>query len=190
MRSSTGSTLDTGVASWYGSKFHGKMTANGETYNMNDLTAAHRSLPFNTVVKVTNLDNGKTVRVRINDRGPYVDNRVIDLSREAARKIDMESTGVAQVRLELVREGDRAVTRNNARSVEQFTVQLASFNTRDEARNSARQVRGARVVEVKLSNRTVYRVYYGTYGSKRNADRAQRRLARHGHDGFVKQLEN
>lgn len=190
MRSSSGDTLDTGVASWYGSKFHGKLTANGETYNMNDLTAAHRSLPFNTVVKVTNLDNGKSVRVRINDRGPYVDNRIIDLSREAARKIDMERTGIANVRLDLVREGDRPVTRNNARSVEQFTVQLASFNTRNEARNAARQVRGARVVEVQLSNRKVYRVYYGTYGNKRNAERAQRRLARHGHDGFVKQLEN
>lgn len=190
MRSSTGSTLDTGVASWYGSKFHGKLTANGETYNMNDMTAAHRSLPFNTIVKVTNLDNGKSVRVRINDRGPYVDNRIIDLSREAARRIDMENAGVANVRIELVSEGDRPVTRNSARSVEQFTVQLASFNTREEARNAAREIRGARVVEVQIGNRKVYRVYYGTYSSKRNAERAQRRLSRHGHDGFVKQLEN
>ncbi len=182
--------LDTGVASWYGSKFHGKLTANGETYNMNDLTAAHRSLPFNTIVNVVNLDNGKSVQVRINDRGPYVDNRIIDLSREAARKIDMENAGIARVRLELIKEGDRPVTRNNARSVERFTIQLASFNSKSEARRASRDIRGSRVQEVRTANNTVYRVYYGTYRNKRNADRALARLKQHGHDGFVKQLEN
>lgn len=182
-------TLDTGLASWYGPNFHGKLTANGETYNMNGLTAAHRSLPYNTVVKVTNLDNGRSVVVRINDRGPYVGNRIIDLSREAARKIDMENAGVAEVRIELVEEGDRPVTRASARSTEQFTVQLASYNSHREAKAASDKISGTRVETVRIGDITVYRVYYGTYRSESDARSAQQRLARNGHDGFVKQIE-
>lgn len=84
----------TGLASWYGPYFHGRLTANGETYNQYDLTAAHPSLPFNTYLKVTNLDNGKSVIVRINDRGPYIPPRTLDLSLGAARQLDSEHTGV------------------------------------------------------------------------------------------------
>ncbi len=182
-------TLDTGMASWYGPDFHGKLTANGETYNMNDMTAAHRSLPFNTVLKVTNLENGKSIVVRINDRGPYVGNRIIDLSREAARKIDMENSGVAEVRLELVEEGDRPVTRASARSTERFTVQLASYNSQREAKAASDNIRGTRVETVKIGDQTVYRVYYGTYRSESDARTVQQRLSRNGHDGFVKQIE-
>lgn len=182
-------SLDTGMASWYGPNFHGKLTANGETYNMDDLTAAHRSLPFNTVVKVTNLDNGRTVTVRVNDRGPYVGNRIIDLSREAARRIEMEDAGVANVRLELVKEGDRPVTRASARSTEKFTVQLSSYNSEREAKAAADKISGARAVAVRFGDRTVYRVYYGTYRSERDAKKAQQRLSRNGHDGFIKQIE-
>jgi rare lipoprotein A len=83
-----------GLASWYGPYFHGRITATGEVFNQNDLTAAHRTLPFNTYVKVTNLRNGKSVIVRINDRGPYIDGRSLDLSRQAARCIQSESSGV------------------------------------------------------------------------------------------------
>lgn len=84
----------TGVASWYGGYFHGRLTANGETYNQNELTVAHRSLPFNTYLQVTNLQNGKAVIVRVNDRGPYIPPRSLDLSREASRCIGSETTGV------------------------------------------------------------------------------------------------
>ena len=80
---------ETGIASWYGPGFQGNQTANGETYDMEAMTAAHKELPFNTRVQVENLDNGRTVEVRINDRGPFVDGRIIDLSRGAARQIDM-----------------------------------------------------------------------------------------------------
>ena len=90
-----------GTASWYGPGFHGKKTASGERFDQNKLTAAHRSLPLDTVVKVTNLDNGKAVKVAINDRGPYVGNRVIDLSRAAARELDMTDDGTARVRIEV-----------------------------------------------------------------------------------------
>ena len=89
-----------GKASWYGPGFHGKETASGETYNQNKLTAAHRTLPLGTEVEVTNLKSGKSVKVEINDRGPYVGNRVIDLSRAAAQEIGMKEKGLATVKIE------------------------------------------------------------------------------------------
>ena len=95
--------LSEGTASFYSTQFHGRKTANGETFNMNQLTAAHPSLPFGTLVKVTNMDNGKNVVVRINDRGPYVKGRIIDLSKSAARKIGILKEGVAQVKVEPVK---------------------------------------------------------------------------------------
>jgi rare lipoprotein A len=98
----SGPKASSGAASWYGGQFHGRTTANGERYDMNGLTAAHRSLPFGTKVRVTNQENGKSVVVRINDRGPYVGKRVIDLSRGAAQKVSMLGSGVAPVRLEVV----------------------------------------------------------------------------------------
>jgi len=91
-----------GVASWYGPGFHGRKTANGERYNMNELTAAHKTLRFGTRVRVTNQNNGKSVIVRINDRGPYVGSRVIDLSKSAAQKIDMIGSGTAKVKLQVL----------------------------------------------------------------------------------------
>jgi rare lipoprotein A len=94
----------TGVASWYGPKYHGRTTANGETYNMYDLTAAHQTLPFGCVVHVRNLDNDKTVVVRINDRGPFKKNRIIDLSYRAAKELDMIQAGTARVKITIVEE--------------------------------------------------------------------------------------
>lgn len=182
--------IQSGVASWYGPNFHGKLTANGETYNMNDLTAAHRTLPFNTVVQVENVNNGRSVVVRINDRGPYVGDRIIDLSRRAAQEIDMENAGTASVRIYLLEEGDRPVTSRNASSRETFTVQLASFSSELEARAFLNRVTGARVEKVTVAGATVYRVYYGSYDRADEARQAQRRLESQGLDGFVKQEEN
>lgn len=87
----------TGIASWYGREFHGKMTASGERFDMNEMTAAHKTLPFGTLLEVKNLDNGKSVKVRINDRGPYRGKRILDLSHAAAKKLDMVSSGEAMV---------------------------------------------------------------------------------------------
>ena len=91
-----------GFASWYGGKFHGRLTSSGEVFDTNTMTAAHRTLPFGTMVKVTNLDNGKSAIVKINDRGPFVEGRIIDLSQAAAEQIDMLGQGVAKVSLEIV----------------------------------------------------------------------------------------
>lgn len=97
--------LETGYASFYADRFHGKKTASGESYNKNLFTAAHRSLPFGTMVKVTRVDNQKSVVVRVNDRGPFVKGRVIDLSRAAARQLGMLQPGTTMVKLEILKKG-------------------------------------------------------------------------------------
>lgn len=113
-----------GLASWYGGKFQGRLTANGEIFDTNELTAAHRTLPFDTIVRVENLDTGRTVVVRINDRGPFVDNRVIDLSRAAADVIGLTSAGVAPVRLQVMHYQVETDLR---------ALQIASFSVRANA---------------------------------------------------------
>jgi rare lipoprotein A len=107
-----------GRASWYGQWHHGRTTASGEKFDMNKLTAAHRSLPLGTNVRVTNLENGRTVDVTINDRGPYVGTRVIDLSRGAARKLRMEREGLAPVLIEETRADSAATTRTASGSTD------------------------------------------------------------------------
>jgi rare lipoprotein A len=114
-----------GKASWYGAPFHGRKASNGEVYDMYKLTAAHRTLPFGTMVRVTNLDNGKFTVVRITDRGPFVDNRVIDLSLAAAREIESVGPGVVPVRLEIL----SAIDPNSGF----FTVQVGAFRERANA---------------------------------------------------------
>jgi rare lipoprotein A (peptidoglycan hydrolase) len=93
---------ETGVASWYGEEFQGNTTANGETYDLNDLTAAHPTLPFGTTVRVTNLNNRKNILLRINDRGPYIGQRLIDVSWAAAKRLGFVASGTTRVRVEVV----------------------------------------------------------------------------------------
>ncbi|MEX0685057.1 MAG: septal ring lytic transglycosylase RlpA family protein [Balneolales bacterium] len=183
-----GMVLERGEASWYGPGFHGKQTANGETYNQNDLTAAHRTLPFDTRVRVENLSNGKTVVVRINDRGPYANSRIIDLSQKAAQRIDMIDSGIASVRIFLIDSKEPISSRGISKEV--FTVQVASFDNRDDARRHSKGIRGSRVERARLGDRTVYRVYYGSYRNTKGAEDALAKLRRNGYDGFVKQEQN
>ena len=100
-----GGHTDKGLASWYGNEFHGRPTASGETFDQYAMTAAHRTFPFGTVVRVNNLSNGRAVDVRINDRGPFIRGRIIDLSRAAAQRVDMIVDGVVPVRIEVLRWG-------------------------------------------------------------------------------------
>jgi len=95
-----------GVASYYADEYHGRQTSNGEVYDMNDLTAAHRTFPFGTQVRVTNLENQKSVVVRVNDRGPFKEGRIIDLSLAAAKELDLIKMGTAKVKLEVLECGD------------------------------------------------------------------------------------
>ncbi len=94
-----------GVASWYGHPYHGRKTANGETYNMDKMTAAHQTLPFGTKISVTNLETGKKVKLRINDRGPFVKNRILDVSRKAAHKLGLFEPGTATVGIKILKLG-------------------------------------------------------------------------------------
>lgn len=115
-----------GVASWYGPGFHGRLTANGEIYNQNALTAAHKSLPFNTRVRVTAVSTGQSVIVKINDRGPYIGNRIIDLSAAAASAIGLRHMGVGKVKLEILEEpASRATASRGSRATESREGQQA-----------------------------------------------------------------
>lgn len=100
---------ETGIASWYGPNFHGKLTANGEVFDQNTVTAAHKTLPLPTIVRVTNLENGRSLVVRINDRGPFVNGRIIDLSRRSAQLLGIENRGTAKVRVQVMGEESRAL---------------------------------------------------------------------------------
>lgn len=192
----SGKSYQNGVASWYGPKFHGRQTANGERYDMDKLTAAHRTLPFNTYVRVLNRDNGREVTVRINDRGPFARGRVIDLSRAAAKKIGMIGPGTARVSLVILSRGDSesnsAPPKNSVDYANPdrgtFTIQIGSFENKKTARKQAQSFRGARVEQAELNGKTFYRVYYGTYGSKKEAQKKLTKLRRKGINGFVKNL--
>jgi len=126
---------ETGVASWYGFPYHGRRAASGEIYDMQQLTAAHRTLPFQTWIEVTNLSNGKQVDVRINDRGPFVKGRIVDLSQAAARDIDMLRAGTARVRLTVIAPRPPAplVASTPAAIASCFVVQAGAFTDRDRA---------------------------------------------------------
>lgn len=185
----TGEVIEEGVASWYGPNFHGKLTANGERYDMYGLTAAHRTLPFNTLLRVENMDNGESVVVRINDRGPFAKNRIIDLSKKAAQQIDMIGNGTAPVKLILL-EGDLENSRTTDLKTATYTVQLGSFQSEAGAFELSRKIKGSRVERIPLNNQTVYRVYYGVYIDKDEARRSLQDLRSDGFSGYVKQIEN
>ncbi len=119
--------IQTGLASWYGPDFHGKETSNKEIYDMYDMTAAHKTLPFDTYVMVTNTINGKSVTVRINDRGPFVKDRVIDLSFAAAKLLDMIKSGVVPVKIEVLKKS------SPKKSSQKFSVQVGAFIYKDNA---------------------------------------------------------
>jgi rare lipoprotein A len=138
------SMKERGIASWYGEDFHGWLTANGETYDMEALTAAHRTLPLGTWVLVTNVENGRQIRVRINDRGPYLYGRVLDLSLAGARALDMVDSGVAAVQIEVV--GDQGAGLVSVADVLPFPAVMRIATIDEDARSLAqpRKVRAVR----------------------------------------------
>jgi rare lipoprotein A len=151
-----GGYVQTGIASWYGEEFHGKKTSSWEIYDMNDLTAAHNNLPLGTFVAVTNLNNGQSVVVRINDRGPFIKNRVIDLSYAAARAIDMIGTGTAPVRIEVLPDISPPL------AALRFSVQTGSFirgaNAETMREELARQFADVYVSTFETAQQVYYRV--------------------------------
>ncbi|RJX35430.1 MAG: septal ring lytic transglycosylase RlpA family protein [Desulfurivibrio sp.] len=163
--------VEKGVASWYGGKFHGRKTSNGEVYDMHEETAAHKTLPMNTMVLVENLENGRNMAVRVNDRGPFVKGRIIDLSLSAARKLGMVNQGTAKVRVTALgeartfREGNREVARFLPHQDFQqgdFYVQIGSFTNRNNAlklqEKIKRQGNNAVISQFGRGDRRFYRV--------------------------------
>jgi rare lipoprotein A len=177
------STTEDGFASWYGVEEAGRATASGEIMDPERMTAAHRSLPFGSLVRVTDLETGKAVEVIVNDRGPFVDGRIIDLSFAAAREIDLVDRGVTAVRLQVLGlEGPLAARR--------WRVQMGSFTDEERARELAVLLQAEGYSPVVLSpfddGGAVYqRVWVGEFEERDGAESLARRLARDGHHGFV-----
>ncbi|SHE59767.1 rare lipoprotein A [Desulfacinum infernum DSM 9756] len=193
-----------GLASWYGRDWHGRLTSNGERYDMYALTAAHKILPMNTHVKVTHLRTGRSIVVRINDRGPFVPGRIIDLSYEAARQLGIQREGVAPVLVEAVRvaspvqvAGGTSWRVDPVRSYREghFAVQVGSFRDRANAQR-LRQVLadhagGVYIRQVELDAGTFYRVQVGSYRNLDAANETALDLRRRGYgDAFVVAVED
>jgi rare lipoprotein A len=148
-----------GIASWYGGKFQGRRTANGEIFDTNKLTAAHKTLPFNTLVKVHNPQNGKSVVVRINDRGPFVEGRIIDLSRAAADSIGIAGLGVAPVRISLYQagheDGEREQSIHKAEELPVYVIQVAAYSQSSNLNRTIRLLKESGFepkIEITLNN--------------------------------------
>lgn len=185
---------EVGIASWYGPKFHGRRTASGEIFDQNKLTAAHRTLPLPSYVRITNLENGRAINVRVNDRGPFVKNRIIDVSRRAAQLLGFAAKGTARVRVQIIRPDGTLGNRRKAKAPpvafhEQTVrlpvfVQVGAFRSRKNAKAARRRVARlgpARIEPVSLPGRTLYRVRIGPY---QNLEKARRVLDRAIRIGF------
>ena len=176
--------IERGLASWYGPGFQGKATASGEIFDTRDLTAAHKTLPFGTLVEVKNVDNGRRVRVRINDRGPFVRRRIIDLSRAAAEEIEMIGPGVAPVELYLVRPGSgRRVAPDGSERL--YTVQLGAFRSASRAELMLERLMDEHPGAVMRSSDGWHRVQVGRFDDKGEAKTVRRQLSRAGYDAVV-----
>ncbi|SFV89920.1 Rare lipoprotein A precursor [hydrothermal vent metagenome] len=180
-----GQTME-GISSWYGPNFHGKLTSNGERYNMYKKTAAHKTWPMDTMVRVTNLQNGKSTVVRINDRGPFVKGRIIDCSYAAGKDLGLDKTGIAKVRLEVVgfagkveskaKIAHQKATKTQKRmKLNDFGIQLGAFThyagakaTQKEYRTLFKGMKRLRVVikHTESGGRKLYRVWLMGFGSE------------------------
>jgi rare lipoprotein A len=180
-------TVEEGIASWYGVPYHGRPAADGEIYNMEKLVAAHRTMPFNTWLKVTNLQNGLSVDVRVIDRGPFVANRIIDLSKAAARQIQMLGPGIARVRIEVVSAPA------DFPSNDFYAVQVGAFAnyanaSRARARYAARY--GTAQIAIKQGRVPLYRVLVGREPSPQAAQQLAAQLRTGSAELFIVRLDS
>lgn len=169
------------TASYYAEDFHGKKTSNGERFNMYELTCAHKSLPFNTILKVTNLANGKSCEVRVNDRGPFVLNREIDLSKAAAVKLGMIGSGTTKVKLEIVKEGaNTRISQQTAASAKKIMKKLYG----DAASTSSTT---GKTSPKNLTPGTYWDIQLGAFKSKDNAKQFAGKVSKAGFKDIVLQ---
>ncbi len=180
--------FEEGVASWYGEDFHGNPTSCGEIYDMHKLTAAHKILPMHTRLKVTNLENGKSVEVRVNDRGPFVAGRVIDMSYAGAKALDMHVKGTTRVRLESVGSIPGAASARQLPGP--FYVQIGAFVHQGNAERLLAGIRragypGSRIHFKEVGGERFYRVHAGTFATLDEAEAGRAKLARDYRGAFV-----
>jgi rare lipoprotein A len=184
-----------GLASWYGRKFHGRKTSNGETYNMYAMTAAHKTLPMNTWVRVENLDNGRAIKLRINDRGPFVRSRIIDLSYAGAKKLGVIGPGTARVRVTALGRATSYAKADKSKPVAfkpvdywkgNFTVQVGAFKVRGNAEKYRLKLSktyiNAHIVPYKDHRGRFYRVRIGQFRRLEDAVTFSRQLLKDGFD--------
>ena len=169
-----------GHASWYGMPFHGRRTSSGEVYDMHLMTAAHRELPFGTVLEVRNLDNDRRVQVRVTDRGPFVRGRILDLSYGAALELDMVRTGTAEVELRVIDIGEVPLPAGAV-----VTLQVGAFQSRDHAEALATRLQ-RHFTDVRVEEATPwFRVRVGVFHDAVEAEETRRRLRRLGYAALV-----
>ncbi len=172
--------VERGVASWYGGDFQGRPTSSGEIYNMYDLTAAHKLMPLGTIAKVTNVGNGRFVVVKINDRGPFVEGRIIDLSYSAAESIDMVRGGTTSVEIEVLKWGE---------IITDFTVQVGAFVMEENAQRLrdrlARKYPDVYIVQYETNEKRFYRVRVGLTKELRDAEELAEALSSEGFYTFI-----
>ncbi len=180
---------ETGYASWYGHPYHGRRTASGEVYDMNELTAAHRTAPLGTRLMVTNVDTGQAVEVRVNDRGPFVEGRILDLSYAAARVLGADRSGVILVRLRVIDAGVAMAAPAGARPTAGFAVQVGAFAVRARAESLREALARDGVVttisEADVGGDSFFRVRLGPYADRQAARAAAERLAARGYRAVV-----
>lgn len=178
-------TVEEGLASWYGGKFQGRTTASGEIFDTNQFTAAHKTLPFGTIVRVTNVENGLSTVVRINDRGPFVAGRIIDLSRAAAVAIGMAGAGVARVTVLVVPPDEGGAQVRPPR----YTIQLGAFRTHSYAETMAREAAGRGFApELERTGDGIHRVVIRGV-QERDLEEMRRKLAAAGWKHTLARLE-
>jgi len=176
----------TGIASWYGPGFHGKATASGEIYNQNDMTAAHQTLPLGTKVMVTNMENGRSAEVLVNDRGPFAKNRIIDLSYAAAQSVDMVGPGTALVRIDVL---DSPVPLRTIRPALDYTLQLGSFSQVENAQQLRDRIvktfDGVMITPLPSKDITYYRVHLGNFSNRAAAEDMARQVSQAGYSVII-----
>jgi rare lipoprotein A len=175
-------TVEKGIASWYGEPYHGRITASGEVYDMFGMTAAHRSLPFDTLVRVTRRDTGQRVEVRINDRGPFIEGRIIDLSFAAAKLIGLDVDGVAPVKIEVLGRAEEKVARRRPAprptpAAECWWVQVGAFGDSGNAdRAESRLEKAGETAIVMEGPQGLHRVRVGPVESREEAETVRSRI--------------
>ncbi len=176
------------TASYYAEDFHGKRTSNGERFNMNDYTCAHKSLPFNTILKVTNLANGKTCEVRVNDRGPFIASREIDLSKAAAIKLGMIGSGTTKVKLEIVKKGaNTKLSQQTAASASKIMAKLGGSSASSNNSANSKSTVNAAKKPANLTPGTYWDIQLGAFSSKENAKEFARKVSKAGFTNIVLQ---